>query len=358
MMGHRHPLRLLSLLLMGALAFGMLQESSFSQEKVEKALRDGTQLRDLFVPVIAKARRSVVQIAGSRRRQVYGVVVRRDGWIVTKASEINDAPVCEFQDGRNLKARVAGISKQHDLALLKVDAKNLQPVEWHLQDKWQVGQWLATAGHRRLPVGVGILSNPLRAHSGKSRGFLGVVIENHTRGALVTEVTPKSGAANAGIAEGDVIEFVARAKISGQQSLIEAIGEFKPDDSIKIGVYRRGKKIEVEAILGAKTAVINLPSYFRRSRTRLVSRRRDGFKTWLRHDTVMSARDCGSLLVDLHGHVVGLNIARAGRTMTRALPSGVVKSVVAELIAKDRETQVKSAEKRQSQAPKKIKGSL
>ena len=52
-----------------------------------------------------------------------------------------------------------------------------------------------------------------------------------------------------------------------------------------------------------------------------LSNRRGGFPTILQHDTVLKPADCGGPLVDLDGKCVGLNIARAGRTETYAIPS-------------------------------------
>src|SRR5439155_7764402 len=45
------------------------------------------------------------------------------------------------------------------------------------------------------------------------------------------------------------------------------------------------------------------------------------FPTILQHDTVIKPTDCGGPLVDLDGRVVGINVARAGRVESYALPS-------------------------------------
>ena len=51
----------------------------------------------------------------------------------------------------------------------------------------------------------------------------------------------------------------------------------------------------------------------------------------MQHDAVLSPQDCGGPLVDLDGKVVGINIARAGRVETYALPSKLARSVLASL---------------------------
>jgi S1-C subfamily serine protease len=62
-----------------------------------------------------------------------------------------------------------------------------------------------------------------------------------------------------------------------------------------------------------------------------LSDRRTGFPNILQHDTVLRPEDCGGPLVELDGKAVGINIARAGRTESYAIPSDVVRTLVPEL---------------------------
>jgi len=47
---------------------------------------------------------------------------------------------------------------------------------------------------------------------------------------------------------------------------------------------------------------------------------------------VIKPSDCGGPLVDLDGKILGINIARAGRVETWALPAEVVTPILKELI--------------------------
>ena len=49
----------------------------------------------------------------------------------------------------------------------------------------------------------------------------------------------------------------------------------------------------------------------------------------------LKPEDCGGPIVDLSGAVVGVNVARAGRIETLALPAEDVQAVVARLLAAD-----------------------
>src|SRR5687768_6091451 len=63
-----------------------------------------------------------------------------------------------------------------------------------------------------------------------------------------------------------------------------------------------------------------------------LSRRRAGFPSVFQHDSVLQPNECGGPVVDLNGHAVGINIARAGRVASYAIPTSVVKEVLASLM--------------------------
>ena len=87
-----------------------------------------------------------------------GLIIAPDGWIATKASELPDGPiVCKLFDGRFLAASVEGISSEHDLALLRIDATELPVPEWSDRPP-EVGMIVATIGSEPLPQRVGTVS--------------------------------------------------------------------------------------------------------------------------------------------------------------------------------------------------------
>ena len=62
-----------------------------------------------------------------------------------------------------------------------------------------------------------------------------------------------------------------------------------------------------------------------------LSDRAEGFDMAIQHDTVLQPWQCGGPLVNLEGKAIGLNIARAGRVATYALPSSLVRQIISEL---------------------------
>jgi len=83
-----------------------------------------------------------------------GVVVTGDGYILTNNHVIDRADDIrvEFTDGRSFKAKLVGSDKPSDLALLKVDASNLQLLTLGNSDAVQVGDVVLAVGN---PMGIG-----------------------------------------------------------------------------------------------------------------------------------------------------------------------------------------------------------
>jgi serine protease Do len=51
----------------------------------------------------------------------------------------------------------------------------------------------------------------------------------------------------------------------------------------------------------------------------------------MQHDTVLQPNQCGGPLVNLDGKAVGINIARASRVASYALPASAIKPLLEEL---------------------------
>ena len=54
------------------------------------------------------------------------------------------------------------------------------------------------------------------------------------------------------------------------------------------------------------------------------STRLSGFEQVIQHDTVLNPNECGGPVVDSQGRFIGINIARAGRVVSYALPASIV----------------------------------
>ena len=83
-----------------------------------------------------------------------GVIISKDGYIATNQHVISNADriLVKFDDKREFPAKVVGIDKSTDLALLKINANDLPFATLGDSDKLKVGEWVVAIGS---PFGFG-----------------------------------------------------------------------------------------------------------------------------------------------------------------------------------------------------------
>ena len=77
-----------------------------------------------------------------------GFIVSADGYILTNNHVVEDADkiIVRLNDRRELEAELIGADERSDLAVLKIDAKNLPAVKLGSSDKLKVGEWVLAIG--------------------------------------------------------------------------------------------------------------------------------------------------------------------------------------------------------------------
>ncbi len=77
-----------------------------------------------------------------------GFIISKDGYILTNNHVVQNADeiVVRLNDRRELEAKLIGADETTDLALLKVEAKNLPIVKLGDSDKLEVGEWVIAIG--------------------------------------------------------------------------------------------------------------------------------------------------------------------------------------------------------------------
>ncbi len=284
-----------------------------------------------FRPVVARARRSTARILVGGKPVALATIVDSDGLLVTKASLLRGRAVCRLADGRELPVTVLGTDREHDLALLTVSAVGLTPVEWHTAATPPVGSLLAVPGSTDMPLGIGIVgASPHRVPP--ARGMLGVIVWPGELGPRVEEILPNSGAERAGILSGDVIALVNGRRIRTLPSLIKTVRPRLSGEDVRLLLLRQGRRLTMTVTLGHyATSPAGKRMDFQNRLGGPPSERRTGFPSVLSHDAPLRPADCGGPLVGLGGRAVGINIARAGRASSLAIPASVVRSVLREL---------------------------
>ncbi len=99
---------------------------------------------------------------GTRKQQVQtpkktatgsGVIISSDGYIVTNNHVVDGADelTVTLSDSKEYSARIIGADKTTDLALIKIDAKNLPAIRIANSDNVKVGEWVLAIGN---PLGL------------------------------------------------------------------------------------------------------------------------------------------------------------------------------------------------------------
>ena len=112
-----------------------------------------------------------------------GVIITTDGYIVTNNHVIDGAERLEvtLNDNRTFNAKVVGTDPSTDLALVKIDAKNLHAISMGNSDALKVGEWVLAVGNPfgfTSTVTVGIVSAKARNISSMTRSGNTIGIES------------------------------------------------------------------------------------------------------------------------------------------------------------------------------------
>jgi Do/DeqQ family serine protease len=100
-----------------------------------------------------------------------GVIISTDGYIVTNNHVVNGADelTVTLNDNREFSARIIGTDPQTDLALIKIDGKNLPTLPIGNSDALKVGEWVIAVGNPynlSSTVTAGIVSAKARGSEG------------------------------------------------------------------------------------------------------------------------------------------------------------------------------------------------
>ena len=268
-----------------------------------------------------------------------GFIISPDGYILTNTHVIKGMTSIKvtLNDKRQYPAKLIGQDEKSDVALLKIEAKNLPTVKIGNPDELRSGEWVAAIGapfgfensvtsgivsakNRTLPddgympfiqtdvainpgnsggplfnlkgqvVGInsqiysrsggfmGIsfaipinvamnVADQLKATGKVERGQLGVVIQevsydlaktfglDKATGALVAKVLAGSPAERGGLKVGDIIRSVNGNEVRSSSDLPMTISSLKPNQTVKLGVWRKGQMHEMEIKLGTQNDI-------------------------------------------------------------------------------------------------------
>ena len=297
--------------------------------------------------------RSILQtssavIMNGRDEAGYGVVVSADGFILTKASEYEELgkPLVLIGRTKYEGVKLVVVDPTWDVALLKVEAKDLVPVAWAPtsdvpQGTWVIANGATTRTTRRAMAG--IVSAKIREIPAAGGAALGIVLKQNSKKLEIAEVNEKSGAKEADLRKGDVLIEVEGSKVGQLTDLADVLKDRKAGSVVKVTFMRGKVKMTAEVRLSAKGDLFSEMANRNDLMSGAFSRRRSGFPRVMQHDILGNSSITGGPLLDLDGRCIGMNIARANRAESFAIPVEDLKAIAERLMAKAANEASKSA---------------
>ncbi len=295
--------------------------------------RNHVEVLEAFRPTVSQSSPCTVRVLCHEQQVALGTIFDASGYIATKGSEVQGDVTCQLANGQRYEARLVGVDRGSDLAVLKITAHDLPAITWSDSDAPAVGSWVVTPGQGRLPLAIGIVS--VAAHPVRG-GVLGIQMAADQQGARITRVVPGSGAALAGLGTGDVITHVNDQQLTDVDHLVTTTSHMLPGESLQLRVFRDQQTRVISATLGSVADTLtSRRAQFQDQLGTDVSQRRFLFPSALEHDSVLQPCQCGSALVGLDGKAIGLNIARASRISCYSIPSHVARPILTALRDQD-----------------------
>jgi len=338
-------------------------------QSLEWAYRtDGPQVHAAFDEVQPFLQKSSAVIKRGRREVIYGTVISPDGHILTKASELGSVkPSVQAvdQDGNDVsellkfpeqsetstedltvvvgdrdygQPELLAEDPAWDLALIKIEAEGLTPVDLSDTSEVEQGTWLVANGattRRERRVQVGILAANSREVNPKGGAVLGVSLgENadESEELVIEEVTEGSGAEAAGLQQGDILRALDDWEIENFKKMLEWLGECQVGDVIDVRIERDGEEQVLEVELSGRVDLFGEQLNRNDFMSGEFSNRRTGFPRILQHDIIGNRHTMGGPVFTLDGRCVGMNIARFSRCETYAIPARELRDIVTGLL--------------------------
>ena len=285
---------------------------------------------------LATAAQSTVRVWSGKKRLAYGTVIGDGRQVLTKWSEVANAASSLVVDGPNREAhdaKIIGVYEEEDLAILEINGEALKPIAWS-NEKPAIGAFLIAPQPDGRSAAFGVVSVLERNLRETDLAFLGIGsdLEHKGPGVRVSEVQPNTGAAAAGLKEGDIVLMVKERPISGLMELKSALTGTKPGETVPLRVRTRGDEKTISVTLSKRPELPKIYNPRLEQMERMggkISRIRDSFTQVLQSDMRPSPDQIGGPVVDLEGRVIGITVARADRTRSFIMPSAAIVKMLA-----------------------------
>ena len=294
----------------------------------QEFLRSNPKFMQPFREVVQPHTASVVRVQCDGKDTCLGTIVDAGGWILTKAHDLHGKIVCKLSDGSEWESLRFGSDEGNDLTLLRINAKQLKAIRFADSKSTRAGSWVASVGPGQDPIAVGVVSVPTRK---VVEAYLGIGVEESSDGLTVLNIAQQSPALKAGVRPKEIILTLDGHKFTNLEQFLQRLASCRPGETITLSIRRGRMEQELKVTLQSRERAGDFRQEFQNRLGSELSNRRSGYSIILQHDSVVRPNDCGGPLVDLNGRVIGINISRAGRTESWAIPAEAAQPLIAEL---------------------------
>lgn len=295
----------------------VLELQSAVLEKEIRAARISRRIVSGLEPILQAAREITVKIVSEGSTVALGTVVDPCGLIVTKLSELHGDVTVILPNNQVVAAEIVAKSLKRDLALLEVRASGLGQLDAATSEVYRGGLVVSPAALVENSK-FGIIGDARIQEIEPRHGLLRIIVEEDSQGLIVKAIRDGIDYAPGVIRVGDLIQRLRGKRVSTFVQFQEFFENTKnvAGNRVDVEVLRDGQALLVRPRLSPNGFDLWGPLDVARE----LSVRRSGFPCVFLHDSAIGPNDCGGPLLDVNGKVVGINIARAGRDSTYAIP--------------------------------------
>lgn len=281
--------------------------------------------------VVAAATRATAAIhgtpaGGESAIRILGTVLD-DQHVATKLSEVVPyrALECQFANGSTITATLSKSDRSLDLAILKLtscyeDGKDLNAANPKHPNAVVFRSQIVFAATGLTDVSAAGMIGRIAYHEPVLPVRFGARMQADANRVRIAELSPNGSAVLAGMQVGDELSQLDGKALTGLTGIGELLMAAQPGDWLSIDIRRAMKQFSLQAQLQHDPAQQFEKTEFLDGRSGSVSQRRSGFPSVLQHAIALDPATCGGPLLDIHGHIIAINIARRARESTLAVP--------------------------------------
>ncbi len=308
--------------------------------------RGSLEIQASLKPFTSKFANSTVVIETEYGRKSLGTVISHQGFIVAKYSELAGNKFFCHLGEEKVEGRSLAYHRYHDLVLIEVDARKLgdaKPISFAQKELPGIGHMVISVDSENSSPAIGVVSVPPQRFNVEQPTLedgidLGLIVSPFVvtrrvpvaggarilKGLEVQRVYPRSVAERTGFYVGDLLQTVNGVGLSSQLELKKFARSLRVGQTVAVEVIRDG----VTKQLSSRIESFAPRLLHDRWGGGPFSDRRFGFDKVISHDSVIEPEQCGGPLIDLHGNVIGINIARSMRVASFAIPLSEVENFV------------------------------